>query len=307
MRELDRQLNLNEAVLRTKVLRPERTDGTERDLTVCVPTRQQTTVERPGVTPMAAGDTQITIVGNLVDDPELRYTPTGAAGGAVPGGLHAEVPRQEHERVEGRRQPVPDLQRVAAGGGERGREPAARHAGDRLGAAAAALVRDQGRREAHRVRGRGRRRRPFAAERLGQGQPDPPGPAAAAATAAAVTAAARRRLRAAAAPAARAAQAAAHGGGGSSDPWATDGRRAAVTPTNRPSNETPARAYRQPTIPAAARGSERSTTMAKPPLRKPKKKVCAVLPGEERPTSTTRTPVCCASSSPTAARSAPGG
>ena len=26
---------------------------------------------------MAAGDTQITIVGNLVDDPELRFTPTG--------------------------------------------------------------------------------------------------------------------------------------------------------------------------------------------------------------------------------------
>ncbi len=28
---------------------------------------------------MAAGDTQITITGNLVDDPELRYTPTGQA------------------------------------------------------------------------------------------------------------------------------------------------------------------------------------------------------------------------------------
>src|SRR5579859_6736830 len=28
---------------------------------------------------MAAGDTQITIVGNLVGDPELRYTPTGTA------------------------------------------------------------------------------------------------------------------------------------------------------------------------------------------------------------------------------------
>src|SRR5262252_2407278 len=28
---------------------------------------------------MAAGDTQITIIGNLVDDPELRYTPTGQA------------------------------------------------------------------------------------------------------------------------------------------------------------------------------------------------------------------------------------
>jgi single-strand DNA-binding protein len=28
---------------------------------------------------MAAGDTQITLIGNLVDDPELRYTPTGQA------------------------------------------------------------------------------------------------------------------------------------------------------------------------------------------------------------------------------------
>ena len=28
---------------------------------------------------MAAGDTTITIVGNLVDDPELRFTPSGAA------------------------------------------------------------------------------------------------------------------------------------------------------------------------------------------------------------------------------------
>ena len=28
---------------------------------------------------MAAGDTQITIAGNLVDDPELRYTPNGQA------------------------------------------------------------------------------------------------------------------------------------------------------------------------------------------------------------------------------------
>jgi len=28
---------------------------------------------------MAAGDTQITVTGNLVDDPEVRYTPTGQA------------------------------------------------------------------------------------------------------------------------------------------------------------------------------------------------------------------------------------
>ena len=28
---------------------------------------------------MAAGDTQITLVGNLTNDPELRFTPSGAA------------------------------------------------------------------------------------------------------------------------------------------------------------------------------------------------------------------------------------
>ena len=28
---------------------------------------------------MAAGDTNITIIGNLVNDPELRFTPSGAA------------------------------------------------------------------------------------------------------------------------------------------------------------------------------------------------------------------------------------
>src|SRR5215469_6604839 len=32
-----------------------------------------------GSPPMAAGDTTITIIGNLVNDPELRYTPTGQA------------------------------------------------------------------------------------------------------------------------------------------------------------------------------------------------------------------------------------
>ena len=89
---------------------------------------------------MAAGDTQITIVGNLVGDPELRYTPTGQA---VAKFRVASTPRfrdNATRRVEGRRQPVPDLQRLAAGGGERGREPAAGHAGDRLRAAAPAVV-----------------------------------------------------------------------------------------------------------------------------------------------------------------------
>ena len=34
---------------------------------------------------MAAGDTQITITGNLVDDPELRFTPAGQAVAVTPG------------------------------------------------------------------------------------------------------------------------------------------------------------------------------------------------------------------------------
>src|SRR3979411_2454788 len=51
---------------------------------------------------MAAGDTQITIVGNLVDDPQLRYTPTGQA---VANFRVASTPRfmdrQTNERKDG--------------------------------------------------------------------------------------------------------------------------------------------------------------------------------------------------------------
>jgi single-stranded DNA-binding protein len=42
---------------------------------------------------MSSGDTQITIAGNLVEDPELRFTPVGAAGGAVPHRIDAAVLR----------------------------------------------------------------------------------------------------------------------------------------------------------------------------------------------------------------------
>ena len=69
---------------------------------------------------MAAGDTQITIIGNLVDDPQLRYTPTGQA---VASFRVASTPRfmdRQHQRVEGRRLAVPVLQRLAPGGRERG-------------------------------------------------------------------------------------------------------------------------------------------------------------------------------------------
>ena len=36
-----------------------------------------------------AGDTIITIVGNLTADPEMRFTPSGAGGGLLHGRLHA--------------------------------------------------------------------------------------------------------------------------------------------------------------------------------------------------------------------------
>ena len=55
-KELDRQLNLNESVLRTKRPAPR----------------------RPAEEPLA-GDTVITVIGNLTADPELRFTPSGAA------------------------------------------------------------------------------------------------------------------------------------------------------------------------------------------------------------------------------------
>ena len=53
-----------------------------------------------------AGETQITVVGNLTDDPELRFTPTGAA---VANFTVASTPRmfdKQHQRVEGRRRAV---------------------------------------------------------------------------------------------------------------------------------------------------------------------------------------------------------
>ena len=56
-----------------------------------------------------AGETVITIIGNLVDDPELRFTPSGAA---VANFRVASTPRtfdRQAGRMEGRRDAVPDL------------------------------------------------------------------------------------------------------------------------------------------------------------------------------------------------------
>ena len=60
-------------------------------------------------------EAQMTLVGNLVEDPELRFTP---AGQPVAKFRVASTPRfrdKTHERVERRRQPVPHLHRVAPG------------------------------------------------------------------------------------------------------------------------------------------------------------------------------------------------
>ena len=56
-----------------------------------------------------SNETTITITGNAVADPELRYTPSGPAGGQVPGRVDPALLRQAGQRVERRRQPVPDL------------------------------------------------------------------------------------------------------------------------------------------------------------------------------------------------------
>ena len=70
-----------------------------------------------------AGETVITVVGNLVDDPELRFTPSGAA---VANFRIASTPRtfdkQTNEWKDGEGA-VPLVRHLAAGGGERRRVP----------------------------------------------------------------------------------------------------------------------------------------------------------------------------------------
>ena len=78
-----------------------------------------------------AGDTVITVVGNLTDDPELRFTPSGAAVANVPVASTPRMFDQADERVEGRRGAVPALHRLAAGRRERRRVAHPRLAGHR--------------------------------------------------------------------------------------------------------------------------------------------------------------------------------
>ena len=117
-----------------------------------------------------AGETVITVVGNLTADPELRFTPSGAA---VANFTVASTPRtfdrQSGEWKDGEalflrcnvwRQPAENVAESLT----RGMRVMV------SGPAAAAVVRDPGGREAHRRRARGRRGRPVAALRHGEGQ-----------------------------------------------------------------------------------------------------------------------------------------
>ena len=129
-----------------------------------------------------AGETIITVVGNLTDDPDLRFTPSGAAVANFTVASTPRIVRPADQRVERRRHAVPALLGLAAGGRERRRVAAARHAGDRAGPAQAALLRDPRGREAHGLRDRRRRGRRRAASTRPPRSPRPPAQAAATAS-----------------------------------------------------------------------------------------------------------------------------
>ena len=60
-----------------------------------------------------AGDTIITVVGNLTHDPELRFTPSGAAVASFTIAVNPAYLRPPVRRVEGRGRPVHALLFVA--------------------------------------------------------------------------------------------------------------------------------------------------------------------------------------------------
>ena len=60
-----------------------------------------------------AGDTTITVVGNLTADPELRFTPSGAAVANFTVASTPRIYRPPEQGVEGRRRAVPAVQHLA--------------------------------------------------------------------------------------------------------------------------------------------------------------------------------------------------
>ena len=262
VKELDRQLNLNESILRTKVMRPELRaarppSGAVRAGAAPLRTplrhrpgldaRFPTVAQRRGPAPHPrTRGTRARGVPTWQARPSSPSSatspPTPSCASPRPGRpspasrrVHPPHLRQEHQRVEGRRGAVPALLRLAAGGGERRRVAAARHAVDRPGPAEAALLRDEGGREAHRHRARRRRGRPLAALRHREGHQG----------------LARRRRRAAAATAA------------ASRRRLLRRRRAAAA---RPTTRGPARRRAAAAAPAAGPVAAGATTPGAPPV-----------------------------------------
>ena len=78
---------------------------------------------------MSAGDTTLTITGNLTADPELRFTGTGTAVVAFTVAASRRVYDQATGAVAGRRHAVPALLGLAGAGRPRRRIPAPRACG----------------------------------------------------------------------------------------------------------------------------------------------------------------------------------
>ncbi len=136
-----------------------------------------------------AGETIITVIGNLTDDPELKFTPSGAA---VANFTVASTPRtfdrQTNEWKDG------DALFIRCAAWRQLAENVAEslQKGQRVivtGALQHPQLRAPGRIEGHERRDQRRRDRPFAALRHGQGHQAPTAPAAATSVAARVAAA----------------------------------------------------------------------------------------------------------------------
>ena len=121
-----------------------------------------------------SNETTLTIAGNLVDDPELRFTPSGEPVAKFRIASTPAVLRQAERPVEGRRHAVPDRQRVAPGRRERRREHDPRHPGNRARPAPAAVVRDQGRSPGPPAPATATAADPWASDRTGGYSDEPP-------------------------------------------------------------------------------------------------------------------------------------
>ena len=212
----------------------------------------------------------ITVVGNLTADPELRFTPSGAA---VANFTVASTPRTLDKTTNEWKDGEALFLRCSVW------RQAAENVAESLHRGTRVIVQGRLKQRSYETK-EGEKRTVYELE------VDEIGPSLQYATAKVTKAHARRRRR----------------------------RRRRLRrrrPGGRPVGQRPAPARRRRPRPTSPRSNDPSplperdsTTMAKPPPRKPKKKVCAFCK-DKSPTSTTRTPACCASSSPTAARSAP--